>query len=256
MCDMTAAVWAACLAVVILAAPARSVEQPAEDSGVSVTVDADGATPVGSGLKVLLKLYDDCSRRDGLTQCVKLKAATLLDRVARAGDLPITEMLTLVRRDGRAHAGRAMSEHELEAVLPSESYAAKDAKLNELLWDRAAKVFGSHSIQLSFPKVSASEMRGISSGGSGEFTALIWSRLYRASVLQCVINNSLQMSLSCGIDKAPFDPSVTYNQRVMRLLSFLCYNILTHECLNASFIFIAHLQAESANRLYSRWNNI
>lgn len=140
--------WAWCLAALACGAAASTPTPPDSATvveamdGVSVTVDADGATPVGTGLKVLLKLYDDCSRRDGLMQCVKVKAATLLDRVARAGDLPITETLTLVRRpdSARTHVGRALSEAELEAALPSgDSYAAKDAKLNELLWERVAR---------------------------------------------------------------------------------------------------------------------
>ncbi|XP_052122671.1 uncharacterized protein LOC113209234 [Frankliniella occidentalis] len=183
---MASACTCCCLLVALTAAsatstttssppPPPSTVRPASTlveamDGVSVTVDADGATPVGTGLKVLLKLYDDCARRDGLVQCVKVKAATLLDRVARAGDLPITETLVLVRRGDahRSQGGRALSEAEVEAALPpGDSYAAKDARLNELLWERLARVLSSHTVQLSFPKVSASEMRGISSGGTG-----------------------------------------------------------------------------------------
>jgi len=137
-----------------------------EDSSLSVTIDADGPTPVGSALKFFLRLYDDCARKDGLVPCAKLKVAALLERVSRAGDIPLTEWVTLVRSSREGPSGRAMSENELEADLPAAD-AGRDAHINELLLDRLAKTLTTHSLQLNFPKVSAGDLRAIGGGSGG-----------------------------------------------------------------------------------------
>ncbi|KAL1449488.1 hypothetical protein WDU94_001990 [Cyamophila willieti] len=62
-----------------------------------------------SGFKAVTKVYDDCANKDySMTSCLKLKALTLLDRVARSDSISFAD-ITISKNDedkSRADYGR------------------------------------------------------------------------------------------------------------------------------------------------------
>jgi hypothetical protein len=132
-----------------------------------VKVNINGDDSVATGLRVLLRLYDECSKRDGLSPCLKMKAIAFFDRAMRTLEIPLTESLVLVKTgvgstsldQQQTPVGRSLTEAELEAFSPTDSYEARDMRLNELLLDRVARFFNSYKVQIAFPKLETSELK-------------------------------------------------------------------------------------------------
>lgn len=143
------------------------VARPEDD----VKINISGNDSVASGLRFFVRLYDDCSKKDGLSPCLKMKAITFLDRAMRTLEIPLTESLVLVQtgaatekssvpRDQQQEpVGRSLTETELEASLPADSYEAKDLQLNKILLDRVARFFNIYKVQIAFPKMDTSDLK-------------------------------------------------------------------------------------------------
>jgi hypothetical protein len=132
-----------------------------------VKININGDDPVATGLKLFLRLYDDCSKRDGLSPCLKMKAITFFDRAMRTLEIPLTESLVLVKNgvssasldQQQLPVGRSLTEAELEASFSTRSYQEKELQLNEMLLDRIARFFNSYKVQIAFPKLETSELK-------------------------------------------------------------------------------------------------
>lgn len=132
-----------------------------------VKININGDDSVAAGLRFFLRLYDDCTKRDGLSPCLKMKAITFLDRAMRTLEIPLTESLVLVKNgvssasldQQQMPVGRSLTEAELEASLPTGNYEARDLQLNEMLLDRVARFFNSYKVQIAFPKVETTELK-------------------------------------------------------------------------------------------------
>ncbi|XP_050304359.1 uncharacterized protein LOC126741925 [Anthonomus grandis grandis] len=119
-----------------------------------------------AGFRFILKIYDECSgRSDGFSSCLKKKAITVLDRVARMDKLPLMDGVALVK--GPNGVEPAVSENEIEN-LPRDIESQDDA-LNNMLADRVNNLLGSRTIEISMPQVSEllEEGRGKGGGGGG-----------------------------------------------------------------------------------------
>ena len=135
-----------------------------------VKVDISGNNSVATGLRFMLRLYDDCSRRDGFTPCLKMKAITFFDRAMRSSEISLTDSLVLVKAGGNENnvdsqnlkpesIGRSLSETELEESLEKENYESRDNQLNLLLLDRVSRFFDSFKVQIALPKLETSELQ-------------------------------------------------------------------------------------------------
>lgn len=131
----------------------------------AVPVDSD-ENEIGSGVRLLRKLYDDCSKKDSVVTCLKGKAITFFDRASRSDSIVVGDMISLVKEDGsRMDYGRALTDHDVESVIQGSDDTTRDLKLNNLLFDRVSRFFNSHSVRLSLPKMSSEELsRGIEEG--------------------------------------------------------------------------------------------
>lgn len=106
------------------------------------------------GLRIALKVYDDCSRADGFTPCLKKKAVTFLDRLARMDKLSIADGVDIVKAaDAPATQETAISEEQLETTLPRAA-DAKDEALDNLLMEKVSSLIGSRTLQVSVPKIA------------------------------------------------------------------------------------------------------
>jgi hypothetical protein len=143
------------------------VVRPEDD----VKINISGNDSVAAGLRFLLRLYDDCTKKDGLSPCLKMKAITFFDRAMRTLEIPLTESLVLVQtraateqssvpRDQQQDpVGRSLTEAELEASLPAGNYEARDLQLNQFLLERVARFFNMYKVQIAFPKMDTSELK-------------------------------------------------------------------------------------------------
>ncbi|KAI5694303.1 hypothetical protein M8J76_000663 [Diaphorina citri] len=146
-----------------------------------------------NGFKAVTNLYDDCASKDySMTSCLKLKALTLLDRVARSDNIAFSDTIVISKNadaKSRGDYGRAINENELEneiktsannEVVASES----DSKLNSLILERVAKFLSSHNVNIKLPNVSKDdlgraleEMRGKKNKGMGMMMMAIGMKL-------------------------------------------------------------------------------
>jgi len=136
-----------------------------------VQIDIHGDDSIATGLRFFLRLYDDCSRRDGLSPCLKMKAITFFDRAMKTPEIPLTDTLVLVQNGVNSQetsvslekqqtpVGRSLTEAELEASLPTGDDEARDMQLNQLLLDRVARFFNAYKVQFAFPKLETSELK-------------------------------------------------------------------------------------------------
>ncbi|RZC38507.1 DUF1676 domain containing protein [Asbolus verrucosus] len=111
-----------------------------------------------TGIKIVLKIYDDCSKASGFSSCLKKKAITFLDRLSRMDHFSLGEGV-VVTRGSDVNAEPAISEEQLENTLPRAS-DAKDQALTNILMDKVAKFVGSRTIEVTLPKLSEFEGRG------------------------------------------------------------------------------------------------
>jgi hypothetical protein len=136
-----------------------------------VQINISGDDSIATGLRFFLRLYDDCSKRDGLSPCLKMKAITFFDRAMRTSEIPLTDTLVLVQNSAtsedtsvsadkqQTHIGRSLTEAEIEASLPTGDYEARDLQLNQLLLDRLSRFFNTYKIQFAFPKLETTELK-------------------------------------------------------------------------------------------------
>ncbi|XP_044755525.1 uncharacterized protein LOC123314342 [Coccinella septempunctata] len=118
-------------------------------------VSASEDTFENAGVRVALKLYDDCTKSDGFSPCLKKKALTFLDRLGRMQKLNLAEGVTVTRVQNDT-LEPPISEEQLEKSLPRGA-DAQDQVLNSMLLDKVSRMLSSRSIQVTLPKFKASD---------------------------------------------------------------------------------------------------
>ena len=109
------------------------------------------------GARALLGVYDACSRSEfGMSACIKKRAISVIDRVARLDTFTVNEGLKVVK-NSNAPEFKPINENELEQTLPR-SVEARDEALTELLVERVAKFFNARTVQIEFPKLNNDEL--------------------------------------------------------------------------------------------------
>lgn len=135
---------------------------------VAQSSSIDEFSGVISALRIAGRLYDDCSKKDSFLTCFKMKAVTMLDRAGRSDEIALTDYLTLVRygnSDYRVDSGRALTENDLESILPGGNSEARENKLTNMLIDKLARFFNTHTVKFSLPNLSSGELqRGVEEG--------------------------------------------------------------------------------------------
>ncbi|PSN49209.1 hypothetical protein C0J52_16944 [Blattella germanica] len=178
--------WSGRISVLILAIFVAGVKS--EDD---VHIDVNGSDSVASGLRFLVRLYDDCSRRDGLSPCLKMKAITFFDRAMRTLEIPLTDSLVLVKNaqnvQEQGPVGRSFTETELEATLASDNYEKKDVQLNQLLLDRIARFFNTYKVQIALPKVETSELQRNLEEGRGKMKKMMGLMMMGAAMKMAAV---------------------------------------------------------------------
>lgn len=125
---------------------------------VLIAISATNAEDIyNQGTRALLRVYDECTKAEyGVSACLKKKAVTIIDRVARMDTFTVNDGFKIVKNQN-APEFKAVSENELEQTLPR-GIEARDEVLTELLVDRIAKFFSARTIQIELPKLSNEEL--------------------------------------------------------------------------------------------------
>lgn len=111
-----------------------------------------------SGLKVVYRAYEQCEavKFGELLTCLKLKALKLADRVLRSDSVQVIDGINIVKTFSKDadRKGRKLNFEPLpevnDAVLPIDPQQKQD-KLNEMLIERMARFFQTHSVQFDTP---------------------------------------------------------------------------------------------------------
>ncbi|CAH1111152.1 unnamed protein product [Psylliodes chrysocephalus] len=119
-----------------------------------------------TGVRLALKIYDDCSKTDGFSPCLKKKAITFLDRLGRMDNLSLADGVVVQKTADAPKDEPAITEEQLDQTLPRSS-EGKDAALTEMLMDKISKFFGSRSIEVALPRIDASVLT--EAGRFGDF---------------------------------------------------------------------------------------
>lgn len=126
-------------------------------AALAVPLDVSSNEVPGSGRDVwslAARALDHCggAGSDDLAACLGVKAVTVMERLARAGNLDVMGgLVTLVRTEEAPRDARAMpTEAELQSALPQDA-TGRSAKLIDMLVDATVRFFESHSLQLRMP---------------------------------------------------------------------------------------------------------
>ncbi|KDR19952.1 uncharacterized protein LOC110829467 [Zootermopsis nevadensis] len=112
-----------------------------------------------SGLNVVFRAYEECNRVTfgEILTCLKLRALKLADRVLKSDTVQVIDGINIVKsfskdvdRNGRRLNFKPLTEVN-EAVLPTDPQQKQD-KLNEMLVERVARFFRTHSVKFDLPR--------------------------------------------------------------------------------------------------------
>lgn len=111
-----------------------------------------------TGVRVALKLYEDCSKSaSGVSPCLKKKAITFLDRLSRMEKLNVAEGVTIAKAADAPQTQTApITEEALEKTLPR-SADSQDQALNNMLIEKVSNFIGSRTVELALPKITADD---------------------------------------------------------------------------------------------------
>lgn len=110
-----------------------------------------------SSARIAIKLYNDCNNDVGFSVCLKKKAISLLDRLGRMENVSLGAGINIVQRPDANCNESAVSEKDMEDNLPRALDAKEDA-LSYMLMDKLFNYVGSRRVELSLPKLDASEL--------------------------------------------------------------------------------------------------
>lgn len=120
---------------------------------VLLAVAALGQDFDNAGFKVALKVFEECSKSDGLSPCLKKKAITFLDRLGRTEKFAVSDEITIVQDPEAVNNVTTVAEENIEATLPRD-LQARDAALSTLLWDKVSSVVKNKNIEFNLPTLS------------------------------------------------------------------------------------------------------
>lgn len=126
----------------------------------------NSSNSAGPGLRSILRIYDECQRSDGgVTMCLKKKAVTFIDRIAKIDVINIGDGVRVVGVENAAvKTAKTLSENDLDQMLPR-SMEDRDYFLNNMITDKLANYISGRKIQISLPQVTPNELgRGLEEG--------------------------------------------------------------------------------------------
>lgn len=142
------------------------------------------------GLRSMLRIYDECQRTEGgVAMCLKKKAVTFIDRVAKIDVINIGDGVKVVGVDGpgSAKTPKSISENDLDQMLPR-ALEDRDNYLNNMLTEKLAGYISGRKIQISLPQVTSSDIgRGLEEGECETMATQYCQVLLYIFCIHCII---------------------------------------------------------------------
>ncbi|XP_065204850.1 uncharacterized protein LOC135834809 [Planococcus citri] len=113
------------------------------------------------------KLYQDCERKEyELSDCLKIKSISLLDRIGRSDVIELGDSMKIVRKGKRSEAARALTENDIESSIVGTD--EKSALLNDMLIEKISKIANTHVFKIGLPKIDVSSIAKSLGEGRGK----------------------------------------------------------------------------------------
>lgn len=118
---------------------------------VTTTVHANDDTNNydAAGLKVLVRVIDDCINSDGFSPCIKKKALTFINRLSRMDKLHLTEEIVLVKTTDKDDTNFTDTDNSLPRGADSQ-----EDTLDSMLMDRVTSYLKTRTLQVTMPKLT------------------------------------------------------------------------------------------------------
>lgn len=132
------------------------------------------SSPSSTGVRSILRIYDECQRSDGgMTMCLKKKAVTFIDRISKIDVVNLGDGIKVIGLENDIKVPKTLSENDLDQMLPR-SLEDRDYFLTNMLADKIAHYISGRNIQISLPKVTSSDIgRGLEEGEYKQFFFLL-----------------------------------------------------------------------------------
>lgn len=108
------------------------------------------------GIKLALRVYDECSSSDGFSPCLKKKALTFLNRLSRMDKLNLVDGVFVIKTDD-APVQQEVTDEQLENSLPRAA-DARDAALDTMLLDKITSFVSSRTLTVTMPKINIEDL--------------------------------------------------------------------------------------------------
>ncbi|KAI4461711.1 hypothetical protein MML48_5g00002978 [Holotrichia oblita] len=110
-----------------------------------------------AGVRIAIRVYEECSNSDGFSPCLKQKALTFFNRLSRMDKLALSDDLLIIKSDDAAVNDSASTDEQLQNALPKD-VDARDSALDTLLYNKVSSFIGSRTLRFTMPKVSLNDL--------------------------------------------------------------------------------------------------
>lgn len=114
-----------------------------------VSGQQDNAPSAKSAFNAITKVFSQCGSSDNIIKCFKLQAIRLTNRALKLQNIKLLDGLSVIKksgyRDNRSYKDNSLDDNELNNLTPR--------KLDDILYERATKLFESHQLQVNLPRL-------------------------------------------------------------------------------------------------------
>lgn len=131
---------------------------------LGVEEQSNSSSPIG--IRAMMRIYDDCQRADGgFSMCLKKKAVTFIDRVARIDTINLGDGVKVVGLENDVKVvPKTLSENDLDQMMPR-ALEDRDYFLTNMLTEKIASYISGRNIQISLPQITSADLgRGMEEG--------------------------------------------------------------------------------------------
>ncbi|KAK9692586.1 Protein of unknown function (DUF1676) [Popillia japonica] len=110
-----------------------------------------------AGVRIAIRVYEECSNSDGFSPCLKQKALTFFNRLSRMDKLALSDDLLIIKSDDASTNDSSSTDEQLQNALPKDA-DARDTALDTLLYNKISSFIGSRTLRFTMPKVSMNDL--------------------------------------------------------------------------------------------------
>lgn len=122
------------------------------------------------GYRMAYRVYEECQQQGiGVSPCLKKKAITFFDRVARINNIPISDNMELIKNE--KNDTPTYSDHELENL--GRAGSSRDETLSNILFDKVTSLVNGFDVRISLPKMASNDLKRSIEEGRGKMKKMM-----------------------------------------------------------------------------------